>query len=349
MYIADQFIKITWCALASSISFTSSYDYLIQCCLQQAKPTKQDKPPKKKKGEKPKKGKKPALENSESVKDITKQMQHELVQTPIKFPDEDIQYSPAAILGKTAQELLDDGQPLGDFLLIDIFIAYLQSLPNLKGWVLVNYPTTFDQAVILEQALSGKHLLGSGIKLNVEKSLSDITEQEPADDKEDSNSLFGAEEKVLSRLLPDPVGSEPPKDYDTILTAFIRIKKLPHDDKTGEGMLPPGFEELGEEPDPLDRFYSNAGANYSMYYKEFDYPTIKYLGKLILGDYSLPLKSSVELFGEVAERDHQQPRASKSAKKGEQLKKPKKRMIFSDTDEVAKTITKDGKYLLALV
>lgn len=272
-------------------------------------------------------------------------MQHEMVQTPIKFPDEDIQYSPTAILGKTAQELLDDGQPLGDFLLIDIFVAYLQSIPNLKGWVLVNYPTTFEQAVILEEALTGKHLRASSIKLNVEKSLSEITEPEPVDDKEESISLFEAEEKVSSRLLPDPVGSEPPKDYETILTAFIRIKKMPLDDKTSEGVLPPGFEELGEEPDPLDRFYSNAGANYSMYYKEFDYPTMKYLGKLIIGDYSLPLKSSVELFGEVAERDRQQPRVSKAVKKGEQLKKPKKRMIFSDTDEVAKTVTKDGKLL----
>lgn len=315
--------------------------------MQQGKPTVQDKP-KKKKGEKSEKGKKPVLESSDSIKDITRQMQNEMVQTPIKFPDEDIQYSPTAILGKTAQELLDDGHPLGDFLLIDIFIAYLQSIPNLKGWVLVNYPTTFEQAVILEQALTGKHL-GSSIKLNVEKSLSDITEHEPEDDKEDSNSLFGAEEKVLSRLLPDPVNSEPSKDHDTVLTAFIRIKKLCHDDKTGEGILPPGFEELGEEPDPLDRFYSNAGANYSMYYKEFDYPTIKYLGKLIIGDYSLPLKSSVELFGEVAEQNHQQPRAAKSAKKGEQLKKPKKQMIFSDTDEVAKTVTKDGNNFSKLV
>lgn len=34
-----------------------------------------------------------------------------------------------------------------------------------------------------------------------------------------------------------------------------------------------------------------------MYYDIFDYTSLKYLAKLIIGDYTLPPKTSVELFG----------------------------------------------------
>lgn len=258
-------------------------------------------------------------------------VENKLVQTPIRYPCEEIIYSPQALLGRTALELLDEGNSIGDFLLVDMLVQYLKPIPDLKGWVLVNYPTTFDQAIILEEALTGIFLKLANTDDDKSKSLTEIAETDENWCLDDD-----LERKRTSRLLPNPVSFEPEKRNETALTAYIRIKKLPHDDKTADAVLPPVFEELGNEPDPLDKFYSDAGANYTMYYKEFDFPTLKYLGKLILGDYSLPLKSSVELFGEGAILDSEQAKFVKATKKGEPVKKKKERFL-DDDDETAKT------------
>lgn len=296
-----------------------------------------EKPPRKpKKGEKPNKKQKVKLdEHSDEL--ITNSMRltgNKLVQTPIRYPCEEIIYSPQALLGRTAQELLDEGTAIGDFLLIDMLVQYLKSIPDLKGWVLVNYPTTYDQAIILEEALTGKFLKLANTDDDKSKSLTEIAENEENWTLDEDLEL-----KRKSRLLPNPVSFELEKCVETALTAYIRIKKLPHDDKTADAVLPPVFEELGNEPDPLDKFYSDAGANYTMYYKEFDFPTLKYLGKLIIGDYSLPLKSSVELFGESAILESDKAKLVKATKKGEPVKKKKER--FYDDDD--NTITKSGK------
>ncbi|KAL1497675.1 hypothetical protein ABEB36_008597 [Hypothenemus hampei] len=300
---------------------------------------KKDKKPKPKKGEKLKKNKKKHEEGEHVPTLIQTYFDNKMVQTPIKFPCEEIPYTLSAVLGKTAQELLDEGQPLEDFLLITMFVEYLKSLPNLNGWALVNYPTTFEQAAILEEIFTGVKLLDPNEKIP-KKTLSEIFESDPVAD-EDVHSLYNVGNR-LSRLLPNPVIPETPKVYDTILTAYIKIRKMPYEDKVSNPMLPPSYEELGNEPDPLDKFYSNAGANYSLYYKDFDPTTVKYLGKLIIGDYTLPLKSSLEIFGNV-DMDYKPAKDVKATRKGKKLKNPLKKMAFDAATEKPITKSKMGK------
>ncbi|KAH1015647.1 hypothetical protein HUJ04_006997 [Dendroctonus ponderosae] len=301
-----------------------------------------------KKGSKSKRKNRPEREggSNNSLTNIDTRLESKFVQTPLKFPCEEIPYTYTALLGRTAQDLLNEGQPLGNFLLIDMFVEYLKSIPTLKGWVLVNYPSNFEQATILEEAFSGTKLLDPNMRLTAAKSLTDITEYAESLDKDDC-SLYN-DAKRISKVLPNPLSSEQTKNlYDTILTAYIRIKKLSLEDRSGDSALPPTQEDLDAQPDPLEEFYSNAGANYSLYYKEFDSSTVKSLAKLIIGDYSLPLKSSLELFGDIGNLDRQPSKRVgevKMTKKGEKLKKPKRKInLESSTNVSNKTSQKADK------
>ncbi|KAI4456812.1 kpl2-related [Holotrichia oblita] len=93
-----------------------------------------------------------------------------------------------------------------------------------------------------------------------------------------------------SRILNNPDSPETIEDYDCYLTAFIRlIQDVPSQEKlSADDIL-----------DDLDKFYQSQGCLYSLYYKIFDLATIKHMGKLIIGDYSIPPKSSVQIFGDM--------------------------------------------------
>ncbi|CAG9761220.1 unnamed protein product [Ceutorhynchus assimilis] len=244
------------------------------------------------------------------------------VQTPQKYPCEAIPYTHSAQLGKAAQDLLEQGKSIGDVLLIDMFIEYLRSISNLKGWVLVNYPTNLDQALLIEEALTGVNL--------------------------GPTTFDDIDTKRHSKLLSNPIVPKPVQVYDTALTAFVRLKKLSVDDTNCDALLPPIHEQSPVNVDSLDKFYSDAGANYSMYYKELDWGTTKYLGKLIIGDYSLPLKASSELFGETAHLHEHITRSVKATKVGRKLKKPTFDVIHS-TKVIVDAKDKKGKTQIVIV
>lgn len=86
------------------------------------------------------------------------------------------------------------------------------------GWVLVNYPTTFDQAVLFEEAISGLKIPGVLPKHKIVKSLADIVYM----CEEATNEL---EELRHSNLVPDPAEKREPLAYDTVLTAFINVEQ----------------------------------------------------------------------------------------------------------------------------
>ncbi|KAK9732154.1 hypothetical protein QE152_g13019 [Popillia japonica] len=93
-----------------------------------------------------------------------------------------------------------------------------------------------------------------------------------------------------SRILKNPDLPEKIEDYNCYLTAFIRlIQDVPSQEKLSATIV----------LDDLDRFYQSQGCLYSLYYKIFDLATIKHIGKLIIGDYSIPPKSSVQIFGDM--------------------------------------------------
>lgn len=47
------------------------------------------------------------------------------------------------------------GQPIPNELSTKILIEYLKGIGNVEGWVLINYPTTYEQMAMLEEALTG--------------------------------------------------------------------------------------------------------------------------------------------------------------------------------------------------
>lgn len=98
------------------------------------------------------------------------------------------------------------------------------------------------------------------------------------------------------------------------------------------------MEEFEEASDPLDTFYADLGCNYHFYYNRIDFNSLKYLAKLIVGDYSLPPKSSVELFGEAInyiniDKDVTAVEPASFMKKGEKKEKPKEKKMKPKTGQ----------------
>ncbi|KAJ8956607.1 hypothetical protein NQ314_006693 [Rhamnusium bicolor] len=162
---------------------------------------------------------------------------------------------------------------------------------------LCRHQNTYEQAALLEQALTGLPVpeLPDDQKTNV--SISEIADLDQKSEEKSEKSEN--QELRQSKILPDPVKFAKPLFYDTALTAYIKvIKKVDDEELVEDDPLPPVFKELENNADPLDRFYSDLGCNYSFYYKKYDFDTIKYLAKLVIGDYSIPVKTSIQLFGD---------------------------------------------------
>ncbi|GJQ72077.1 hypothetical protein Trydic_g3174 [Trypoxylus dichotomus] len=102
---------------------------------------------------------------------------------------------------------------------------------------------------------------------------------------DDSNAQYR-----ISRILTNPDPPETVEDYNCYLTAFIKVIQ---DVSSQNNIL-----KLGELDD-IDKFYQSQGCLYNLFYKVFDLATIKHIGKLIIGDYTIPPKSSVQIFGDI--------------------------------------------------
>nr|CAI5823941.1 unnamed protein product [Callosobruchus analis] len=95
----------------------------------------------------------------------------------------------------------------------------------------------------------------------------------------------------------------------------------------------------------LEQFYSDQGCNYSLYYETFDFYTVKHLAKLIIGDYSIPPKSSIELFGDTIKyinadlTDINVKSTTQMSKKGDKKGRPKQKAV----KEEAATATGEDK------
>ncbi|CAG9813387.1 unnamed protein product [Phaedon cochleariae] len=217
------------------------------------------------------------------------------VQTPKVYPCEEIPLSPKAELGRIAEEELSRGSSLTDHLLVHMFLEFLRPKHHLKGWVLVNYPETLEQAILLEESLTGITIPGYFDTLKVSRSIGELAELEA---NYDDRNMDIYEQYRSSKILKNPQKAiEDGLSYDSALTAFIQIIQTTNErnDNTVPNIL---VEDLENRTSPLEIFYSDLGCNYSLYYEHFDYYTVKSLGKLIIGDYSIPPKTSIELFGD---------------------------------------------------
>lgn len=288
------------------------------------KKEKKDKSPtKKKKGEKvAKKRKKNSLVNDvESVFDVPLVKKEQGNQTPRIFPCEELVLSPKAELGKIAFELLGLGETLNAHLLTAVFFEFLKSLNEIRGWALINYPETTEQAALLEESLTSRPVPAILKKSRVASSIDDLLETESREVKNYDDPF---KEKRVSKLVEMPLIPDEDGEYETRLTAFIQLK-------VAEEPLQMGQQYVEEEHDDLDIFYTEQGCNYIMEYKSLDFNAIKHLAKLVIGKFTIPPSTSLELFGDTVlyiEDELKKKAESKvevtSTKKGEKKKDKKK-------------------------
>lgn len=155
---------------------------------------------------------------------------------------------------------------------------------------------------------------------------------------DDANAEFR-----ISRILKNPDLLETVEDYNCYLTAFIKVIQ----DVSSKTQLDPIDDELED----ILRFYQCQGCLYNLYYKSFDLATIKHIGKLIIGDYTIPPKTSVQIFGDTVlylENDPNLNRSvlgnvSKSKFGGAKKEKPPKSKGRVQQEEPEKTEGKGKK------
>uniref|UniRef100_A0A6P7G0V2 Sperm flagellar protein 2-like isoform X2 n=1 Tax=Diabrotica virgifera virgifera TaxID=50390 RepID=A0A6P7G0V2_DIAVI len=206
---------------------------------------------------------------------------------------------------------------------------------NVLGWVLINYPTNIEQAILLEETLSGLKVPGVPESSRICKSLIDIVYIcDPEDDVEE-------DERRFSKLVRDPTQPLEPPAYDTVLTGFINICPDIDQETTAEWTESSkeqmsSFLNEPEEDLNLKQFYADMGCYYSLYYKSFEYSPVKQLAKLIIGDYTIPPKSSIELFGDVIRYIESDKvaynRPFKSVKSGEKVERERIEKVFKKTE-----------------
>ncbi|XP_022900706.2 sperm flagellar protein 2-like [Onthophagus taurus] len=433
---------INYCLEAYKMEITveapeSQFVSETQVAIEDVKKDKKNKDKKKP----PPKGTKPGKKGKEVVEIVPEELpfKDQMIQTPRLFPCEEIKLTQKAELGKIAYEVLNLGEPLSDETLVKMFVEYLKTFSGIYGWVLINYPKNFDQAVLLEEALTAKKVsitqsyalepqnleeefhpeeqetVFFGTFINEEScnctidqrtitsgSVDDYTFDAPTEtplnfddylchpkpqpsckstDKCVSFSVdpetvqFSRKEPVLedfvdissrdveqksldydknaqyrvSLLLTNPDVVAPVLDYDTYLTALIKVQQ------DIDSLPNPHIIDMDKDMNiltPLDIFYQNQGCHYTLYYKTLDFAAIKHLGKLIIGEYKIPPKTSVQLFGDIVEyleAEVPQPDAvnqSQSVKKGEKAEKkeqPKTQAPKPDEEPADKGSKKAGK------
>ncbi|CAG4951564.1 unnamed protein product [Colias eurytheme] len=209
-------------------------------------------------------------------------------QTPKTIPEEEITLSAAADLGHYAYKALCSGDFLTEYLLAAMIVEYVKDQDDINGIVIINYPNTYREAQILEETFSGK-------------APPDEAELDDSDDiyLEESIRKHRKEEKDpykeirVSKLVNDPHKIRMDKPFESYFTCYLRLKET--EDILQEVVI---WDLTEENSEFIDRFYAALGINYSMYYEVIEKEQLALICKYIIGDYSLPLKSTDNLFGE---------------------------------------------------
>ncbi|XP_063244239.1 sperm flagellar protein 2-like [Bacillus rossius redtenbacheri] len=249
------------------------------------------------------------LEGIATVKD-------KATQTPRIVPyDDDTSYpSRKAELGKIIYEILLQGQHIPDHLLVDNLIEFLRENTSDSGWVLINFPSTYQQAAFIEESITGQKLpqISSQTQTAAEsnENIEIINSKSPGEELQSSQSL----------LLPNPIPEPKTEPFRTYFSVYVKLEKTEDD--------PAKFQILlNSEGSPIENIYREQGVIYSFSYKTFNFDTIQNLAKLVIGERDPPLKSSEELFGkaleDVASKFFPPKKPDKTSKKLRKEKSPK--------------------------
>lgn len=158
-----------------------------------------------------------------------------------------------------------------------MFIQYLKTIPSSYGWILVNFPENAEQAMYLEEALTG---VKSHVNPNKEdeSSVTDIADVEmralqvlsDIDPLEEKRKIF------LFHASDDP--NPPDANIESTLTTIIVMH--PHDNsylKTSSS-----FAINRNDTGDLENFYCTRGLIFAFHYRYLNYATIQELGKLLV-------------------------------------------------------------------
>lgn len=218
----------------------------------------------------------------------------EETQTPRSLPDDDMspELSNPAYLGKWIHELFTLGQPIPNALNTKIIVEYIKSLNAVKGWVLIDYPNTFNQMALLETALTG-------IEIPLEKeSFNDLDENITDPNSNISTISYGvmsnSSDFKESRLICNPTPKDVGQTFNSYMTAYIRALPKPKNMHAHEADM---SKILPEDATSIDAFYTEHGLAHAVYYTSFDLFTLKKLCRLVIGDTLIPRIPSLELFG----------------------------------------------------
>ncbi|XP_025073961.1 sperm flagellar protein 2-like [Pogonomyrmex barbatus] len=199
-------------------------------------------------------------------------------QTPRQIPYDDIDpiLSNTAYIGKWTYEFLTLGQPISNELNTKILIEYLKGIGDVEGWVLINYPNTYEQMAMLEKALTGREILFDTVNFT---DIEDIDLSSPRivfdSDKVDTFTICRQ-----SRLLPNPISRT--KDYNststTFMTTYIKAMLKPEKsiDDQEQFCIP-----LSHDATLMDKYYANQNIAYGFFYNVLDLSTLKQLVEFI--------------------------------------------------------------------
>ncbi|XP_011862082.1 PREDICTED: sperm flagellar protein 2-like, partial [Vollenhovia emeryi] len=212
-------------------------------------------------------------------------------QTPRQIPCDDMDpiLSDTAYIGKWTYEFLTLGQPISNELNTKILMEYLKGIGNVEGWILINYPNTYEQMAMLEKALTGGEIPPDPANLT-DVNIEDIDPSSP-------RIVFAGDEADIfaicrhSRLLPNPISKA--KDYSTpstFMTIYIKTMLKPKTVDSKEQFC----IFLPDNATSMDEYYANQNIVYGFFYNVLDLPTLKQLAELI-ADHFHRKKSSLEL------------------------------------------------------
>lgn len=227
-----------------------------------------------------------------------------LTQTPRVIPYEDMDpiLTDTAYVGKWTHEFLTLGTPLSDELNARIIVEYLKSLKDVDGFVLVNYPNTYQQMTSLQYVLSGRRLPDEGKKYSTGREEMNIEDIDPVSSRISFES--GGHDAIdnwrRSRLVPNPIEPTGASDGNSYITAFVRVKPKLNGSEPEDHQR---SEVLSEDSTSLDAFCVDHDIASILYYKIFDLATLKRLVRLLVtgDDEYLTRISSSELFGEAVD------------------------------------------------
>lgn len=223
--------------------------------------------------------------------------------------------SPAAELGRLAYESLHSGEAINSQMLTNILVQYLSTLENINGWVLLNYPELYEDAVNLELGLTGKTNLDAGEKYYL---------------------------KRVSQLWPRSEVNTSSVGTKSYLTSYVHI--LRNSRKQFENA---SMQIINSSATETDSFYTTLGCSNNLTYSTFEPEVIEQAIASILTDkifqseiYNALVENTFKTIEEIENERRETERKVSMNKKGTKKKDTKEK-------STKKTSKKDKKSVIS--